>query len=101
MANKTNSIASVFFEKSGDRVEAQEYFKKQYPEIKYVPDTDSFSYRGYKFDYFKSGIGVTGCGNSYILIDKNDSQLWLYTYGNLEDRWNDFISSKNRKAILK
>ncbi len=83
----------ISMEAPNDKLEAQDYFKKKYPEIVYDSTSDSYNYRGYKFDYFKSGHGFTF--NIYLLVDKENPEIWLYSYGNLEHRWNDYLELKN------
>jgi hypothetical protein len=108
--NKTNELISFFARDRGIRAEqkdgpeALEFFQKIYPGIVYHSETDSFRYRKYDFDYFKSGINIEGKGNSYILVSKNDGNRystsdsepfffrnWLFQHGNPEERWWDFI----------
>ena len=93
--NKTNVLAISAFEEKNDYIEAQQVLKELYPDIEYVQSTDSFKYRGYEFDYFKSGISLNGGKNSYMLVDKANVKLWLFTYGDLEKRWKDFVKNKN------
>ena len=98
MANKTSSLATFETEQSNDKIEAQFILKEMYPEIIYDSITDSYEYRGYKFDYFKSGIGFpSGSPNGYLLVDKENSQLWLFSYGEKEDRWQDYLKNKEYK----
>src|SRR3990167_6613796 len=87
-----------------DQKYAQIYLKKEYPGIIYHSEIDSYEYRGIMFDYFKSGTrfdlnGSLNGNGSYLLIDKDDPKLWLFTYGNQEERWNDYIKTKNKWTI--
>ncbi len=97
--NKTNQLASCVFEQPNDNIEAQQVLKKMYPEIIYDSTNDSYNYRGYKFNYFKSGIGFGGSPNGYLLIDPEDPKLWLFTYGEKEDRWNDYLEHKKQQNM--
>ena len=96
MSNLTSSLASFSDESSDDKIKAQKFFNKKYIGIIYDFTTDSYEYRGYKFDYFKCGLGVNPVNlsfnnqDSYMLVDKNNAQLWLFTYGDSEERWNDY-----------
>lgn len=100
--NRTHQIA-VFNNNPIEIKEFEEAFsflKELYPNIEYVKETDSFIYRGIIFDYFKAGINIFWpqkgkFSGSYLLIDPNNPMNnWLFTYGNLEERWNDFIKRK-------
>lgn len=90
-----------------ESAEAQIYFANLYPGIQYIKESDSFLYRGILFDYFKSGIifpigtkneqGLTG---SYLLVDpENYHRNWLFTYGDKEIMWREFIERKNRQRV--
>lgn len=94
--NKTNQIAALSFEEKEDRLLAQKYFKNLYgDDIDYLAESDSYFYRGIEFDYFKSGIPLDKDGEpSFLLVDKERSWLWVYTYGDQEERWEDYCSVK-------
>ena len=105
MASKTYCL-SVFRENiDNESKEAQEYLSKMYPDIEYIESSDSFRYRGIEFDYFRSGVGFDfdnferNGKNSYLLVDKENSKLWLFTYGDLEERWRDYLKRKNEKRL--
>lgn len=90
--NKTDYIATISFEQPGDRAEAQAYLAKEYPGITYDAATDSYEYRGHKFDYFKAGCSVLpGRSNSYILIHQK-TERWLFSYGDKEERWQELMA---------
>lgn len=95
--NLTNSIAIGIEEQLEDKLEAFDYFKNLYPGIKYIEQTDSYQYRGFEFDYFKAGISMLGLknGSSYMLVWKPNSRIWLFTYGDLEDRWTRFMTERD------
>ena len=79
--------------------EAQEYFKELYgEEIKYDIKDDVFIYRSLRFNYFCSGVSH-GHKCSYILIDNEDSTRWLFTYGDLEVRWSEYVRDKAIKDL--
>ena len=95
---KSLSVISNIISEDEESLEAREYFKDQYPGIKYIQETDSFLYRGVLFDYFKSGYklfwkkGDEGFSGSYLLVDpRNYINHWLFCYGNSEERWSDYI----------
>jgi len=90
--NLTNSIAIVN-ENDTDKKEAFNYFSNLYPGIEYQSSTDTYRYRDLMFDYFKSGIGING-PNTYLLVSKGYPNIWLFTYGNKENRWDEFIRRK-------
>ncbi len=75
--------------------DAKEFLLSRYSDAVYFEEYDYYEYRGYKFDYFMSGIAISGNRNSYLLVDREYSQLWLFDYGNIEDRWNDFLKMRN------
>lgn len=82
--------------------EAQLFFKNKYPDIIYNESTDSYVYRGYKFNYFKAGIGI-GIGverrNSYLLVDNENSSLWLFDYGPPEEMWQKYLGYKKDERV--
>lgn len=81
-------------------VEAQKYFKEKYSSIMYEESTDSFCYKGYKFDYFLSGCSSEG--NGYLLVDPDDYRLWMFDYGNAELMWVEYLQTKQgRKELSK
>jgi hypothetical protein len=73
-------------------------FIGDYPDIEYIPETDSYLYRGRYFDYFVSGTSIDNNSYSFMLRDSEDGQ-WLFTYGDKEDRWSDFLDFKRRHLI--
>lgn len=77
-----------------DKFEAQSFFELKYPEIVYDEITDSYKYRDFEFDYFKAAIGTP---NQYLLVDKIDSRLWLCTYGEKEEMWENFVKEKQKQ----
>lgn len=92
----TNPIVTTFCLGISSHENAYKYFKTIYPEIVSIPETDEFEYRGIRFDYFLSGIPIDKTsGGAYFLVDKLDSKIWLSTYGNLEDRWKDYLKNRN------
>lgn len=97
MANKTQELTIPGSSLPSDKQEAQIVLCKMYPEIKYIESIDSYEYRGYQFDYFKAGRSTNGGENAYLLVDKEDERLWLFTYGDLEDRWQKYIKTKMKQ----
>ena len=100
MANKTYCLATSPFNlhKPEDKIHARRFLEKEYPGIVYDSSTDSYEYRGFKFDYFKSGVGLKNTSqDTYLLVDKEDVRLWLSSYGNKEDRWKDYLKHKERQ----
>ena len=80
---------------------AKMYFMNLYGEdnIIYHKEEDYYTYRGCEFTYFKSGFSIDGdkSKDSYLLKSRNMPYTWLFTYGNLEDRWNDYIKKYNEE----
>lgn len=87
--NKTNTIGLVG-QKPGDIEEAQTYFKEKYGDaVEYDFTTDSFIYRGIKFDYFKDGVAIfPGEKNSYCFLDPRNPRLFLWNEQTIEDYFN-------------
>jgi hypothetical protein len=87
--NKTNTIA-IIGQKPEDIEEAQIYFKEKYGDmVKYDFTTDSFIYRGVKFDYFKDGVAIfPGEKNSYCFLDPRNPRLFLWNDQIIEDYFN-------------
>jgi hypothetical protein len=85
--------------------EAIEYIKKEYPNSTYTED-DAFIYRNQKFDYFQSGIDAQGKGQYFLVDPEHSRDHWLFSYGNKEDRWNDYIKfgkyyeNKPKKTLI-
>lgn len=99
--NKTN-ILGINPIQDGDTLKAVEYFKKKYPTIQYITEEDRYLYRGYKFDYFKASTTFdTGEAHSFMLVDIVDDNLWLFTYGEDEQRWQNFLTEKAKQKPAK
>lgn len=97
--NKTNILSSSEY-KETDKIEAQEYFKEIYPDIAYIEESDSFLYRDYEFNYFKSGKQnkfVFPEKGSYTLVDKDFDYVWLFKFGDQEVRWNEYLRNRANK----
>lgn len=78
-----------------------DYLSKIYPSIAYDQNTDSFLYRGEKFDYFAAGISIETGLYSYLLVCPEDTRIWLGDYGDKNDRWNEYIRSKLQLLVNK
>lgn len=96
--NKTYALTiptiSLLCEQLSNKNDAKEFLLTKYINAIYHEEDDFYEYRGYKFDYFMSGISFNGSKNSYLLVDREFNQLWLFDYGNIEDRWSDFIEMR-------
>lgn len=73
-----------------DPNEAWTVLSRQHPGLKCCDD-GTFEYRGYRFNHFLAGLGAP---NGYLLVDLDDHRLWLFTYGDPEERWSDFLAAK-------
>ena len=96
--DKTNELTycKLFDTSKADRKnQAYEYFKRLYPDIEYNSILDCFEYKGILFNYFQSGVSLDGNDYNYMLVDKDDDRLWLFTYGDSEERWAGYLSMKN------
>lgn len=76
--------------------DAMRYFQQEgaYPGVKYLEETDTFLYRGVEFNYFQSGITFDG-PNCYILTHKGNFGIWLYNYGDQDERWKEYLYRAN------
>lgn len=94
--NKTNDLATLRQEEPEDKILAQKYFKDLYgDDIDYLEESDSYLYRGIEFDYFKSGIPIcASVGPTFLLVDKEYYYLWVFTYGDKEEMWEDYCRIK-------
>ena len=79
------------------------YFKSIYPEIEKT-DRDTFIYRGIEFNYFQSGYSPLmnpetnkPYPGTYTLVDKDDCRIWLCSYGDKKECWNDYIKQKTQR----
>lgn len=90
--NITNKIGITTNGFSKD--EAVEYLTNKYVGCIYNEGDDTFSYNGYKFNYFMSGISMNEKPNHYTLVDFEDSSNWLFQYENDDDRFEDFLKRK-------
>lgn len=74
----------------------QEFFKNLYgDEVSYNESDDTYTLRGNKFYYRTTGTRMwTGKICDYILVDYDMPYIWLFTYGNREDRWIDYLEQK-------
>lgn len=99
MPNLTSSICFSGSENFSNKESAKKYLTAEYPGIIYHEASDEFEYRGFRFDYFLAGISHDPLKpGSYLLIEKGSSQ-WLFSYGDKEERWKDFldtVQTKNR-----
>ncbi len=93
--NATNRMGCFVGESPEQKNEAQEVLAKEYPGIIYNHEDDTYTYRGYKFDYFLSGISFDRTiPNGYLLVDPEDSQNWLFSFGDREERWKQHIEKR-------
>lgn len=107
MPDITSQIAFPCSWKFSNRDNAVKYLTHEYQGIIYNETTDVFEYRGFSFNYFLAGISLqigerssdkelTG---SYLLIEKDTGQ-WLFSYGDKEERWRDFLESIKSKSEI-
>jgi hypothetical protein len=77
--------------------EALAVLSRQHPGLRQDPD-GTFVYGGYRFNHFLSGVPMDPSQPcSYMLVDADDRSLWLFTYGNPEERWADYVELKRRQ----
>ena len=91
--NLSNKI-SLSGEKHNELEEAKIVLSQKYKGIKY--ESGCFFWRGYKFDYFRSGISIGGGPDGYMLVDPRNRNNWLFDFGDKEERWKDHISRRGR-----
>ncbi len=72
----------------------EQYLQEIYPDITYIAETDTYIYRDFSFRSRMSGINFNTGECSYILVDKCYPYQWLFTYGNKEEMWNNFLEQK-------
>lgn len=78
----TNQLATLAvkrgeFARPEDAIEAQKFLSERFPGIVYDDQTDSFIYRDYRLNYFKSGIMIDKAGirqHAYALVSPYEGQ---------------------------
>ena len=99
MSDLSTSLATLY-PFPADKNEAIEYIEETYSGASYNKNTDTFSYRGMEFDYFVSGRFVSMDGSptkykcGYLLVDREFRQNWVFTYGDPEEMWINFINHR-------
>lgn len=99
--NQTN-ILGIHPELPEDRTDAWEHLNKKYPGIIYDQVSDTYTYRGITFDYFKSAVPlVPNQEKTFTLVDQVDPHLWLYESIPVEERWKAFLEAKAKQTAPK